>query len=259
MEQAQQNALRLQQDLANVDYLRIYFGDPYAVNDKIVLRQPSLGEIMAYGERDYWSLVYTLTAIPSDFKPELFDKGIDYEAVSDLEFFHMLSNTLPPEKTSILFGDIDLTKLRMYRQKNNDELVLYDADSGVRIDRRLHMIIQGYLTTLHNIKKKVEHAGNFMTKQIMIEDDRQRKKRNADKPWRSTMLPLISAMVNHPGFKYNAEQVRDLKLFAFMDSVARIASINTSNLLLQGAYAGKVDMKKVDKKSLDWMRDLYVS
>ena len=147
----------------------------------------------------------------------------------------------------------------MFRQKNNDELVLFDVDSGIRIDRRLNAMIQGYLTTLHNIKKKVERAGNFMTKQIMIEDDRQRKKMNADKPWKSTLLPLISAMVNNAGFKYNVEQVRNMKLFAFMDSVARISAINTSNLLLQGAYAGKVDMKKIDKKTLDWMRDLYTS
>lgn len=244
---------------ANIDFLKIYFGDPYVVNDKIILNQPSLGEILQYGEKDYWQFVYAITAIPSDFKPELFDKGIDYETVSDLEMFHMMSAKITPDKSKILFGDMDLTKLKLFRQKNNDELVLYDADSGIKIDRRLNMIIQGYLTTLHNIKKKVEHAGNFMTKQIMIEDDRQRKKRNAEKPWKSTLVPLISAMVNNAGFKYNVDQVRDMKLFSFMDSVARISAINTSNLLLQGAYAGKVDPKKVDKKSLDWLRDLYAT
>lgn len=244
-------------NFANIDFLKIYFGDPYSVNEKIILRQPSLGEILEYGEKDYWSFVYSVTAIPSDFKPELFDKGIDYETISDLEMFHMMTAKITPDKSKILFGDIDLTRLKLYRQKNNDELVLYDETSGVKIDRRINMIIQGYLTTLHGIKKKVEHAGNFMTKQIMIEDDRQRKARNADKPWKSTLVPLISAMVNNAGFKYDVERVRDMKLFAFMDSVARISAINTSNLLLQGAYAGKVDMKKVDKKSLDWLRDLY--
>ena len=242
---------------ANIDFLKIYFGDPYVVNSKIVLNQPSLGEILQYGERDYWQFVYAVTSIPSDFKPELFDKGIDYETVSDLEMFHMMSAKITPDKSKILFGDMDLTKLKPFRQKNNDELVLYDADSGIKIDRRINMIIQGYLTTLHNIKKKVEHAGNFMTKQIMIEDDRQRKKRNAEKPWKSTLVPLISAMVNNAGFKYNVDQVRDMKLFSFMDSVARISAINTSNLLLQGTYAGRVDPKKVDKKSLDWLRDFY--
>ena len=247
----------MEQPAANIDFLKIYFGDPYTVNEKIVLRQPTLGEILEYGEREYWSFVYAITSISSDFKPELFDKGIDYETVSDLEMFHMMSARITPDKSKILFGDIDLSKLKLYRQKNNDELVLFDEDSGVKIDRRLNMIIQGYLTTLHNIKKKVEHAGNFMTKQIMIEDDRQRKARNAEKPWKSTLVPLISAMVNNAGFKYDIEHVRNMKLFAFMDSVARISAINTSNLLLQGAYAGKIDMNKVDKKSLDWMRDLH--
>lgn len=241
----------------DVDYLRIYFGDPYVINDKITLKHPRLSDIIEYGEKEYWSFISSVTAIPSDFKPELEDQGIDYEKLSDLEMFHMMTATQPPEKTGIIFGDLDLTKLKLYKQTDNDELVLYDAESGLRIDKRIHMMIQGFLTTVHGIKKKPEFAGNIMTKRILIDDDRQRKKLNAKKPWKSTLMPLISSMINSAGFKYNLSDVRSMPLFPFMDSVARISAINTSNLLLQGAYAGRVDMSKVDKKSIDWSRDLY--
>lgn len=244
-------------NLSDIDYLRIYFGDPYKVNDRIIMRQPSIGDIIEYGEKEYWSFVYSATAISSDFKPELEDKGIDYEKVSDLEMFHMMTCNTTPQQSAILFGDVDLSKLKLYRQTNNDELVLFDKENGVRIDRRIHMIIQGYLTTLHKIVKKPEFAGNFMTKRIMIDDDRARKKKNAEKPWKSTLLPLISSMVNSPGFKYDVQGVRKMPLFSFMDSVARISAIKTSNLLLQGAYSGHVDLKKINKDTLDWSRDLY--
>lgn len=241
----------------DIDYLKVYFGEPYQINEKISLLQPTIGDIIAYGEREYWSLIFNVTAISSDFKPELEDRGIDYEKVSDLEMFHMMSAHIQPNKSAIIFGDLNLSKLKRYRQKINDELVLYDEDSGVKIDRRIYMLIQGFLTTMHNIKKNPEFAGNASTKKYMIEDDRARKARRTERPWKSTLLPLISAMINSPGFKYDIEHVRALNLFAFMDSVARITAINTSNLLLQGAYAGRVDITKIDKRTLDWSRDLY--
>lgn len=243
--------------VTDIDFLRIYFGDPYVVNEKITLKQPRLGDIIEYGEKNYWSFIYSITAIASDFKPELEDRGFDYEKISDLEMFYMMTQNMTPDQSGIIFGDVNLSALRRYTQTNNDEMILYDPNSGVKIDRRLHLMIQGYLTFLHNIKKKPEFAGNAMTKRIMIDDDRKRKAKNADKPWKSTLVPLISSMVNSPGFKYDIEHVRQMPLFPFMDSVARISAINTSNLLLQGAYSGHVDVGKVDKKILDWSRDLY--
>ena len=50
----------------DVDALFLYFGDDYAINDKIVLRQPTIGQIVDYGEAQYFSMVHTLSAIPSD-------------------------------------------------------------------------------------------------------------------------------------------------------------------------------------------------
>jgi hypothetical protein len=48
-----------------VDELLLYFGDDYVINDKIRIHQPLIGEIVSC-EREYFSMVHTLTAIPSD-------------------------------------------------------------------------------------------------------------------------------------------------------------------------------------------------
>jgi hypothetical protein len=48
-----------------IDELLLYFGDDYVINDQIRIHQPTIGEIVA-GEREYFSMVHTLTAIPSD-------------------------------------------------------------------------------------------------------------------------------------------------------------------------------------------------
>ena len=49
-----------------VDEIQLYFGDDYVVNDQITIKQPLLGDIIACGEAAYFSMVHTLTAIPSD-------------------------------------------------------------------------------------------------------------------------------------------------------------------------------------------------
>lgn len=48
------------------DALFLYFGDDYGVNDHIKIHQPTIGEVADYGEAPYFSMVHSLTAIPSD-------------------------------------------------------------------------------------------------------------------------------------------------------------------------------------------------
>ena len=50
----------------DVDELQLYFGDDYVINDFIKITQPTIGEIVKYGEAKYFSMVYTFCAIPSD-------------------------------------------------------------------------------------------------------------------------------------------------------------------------------------------------
>ena len=241
----------------DVNLLKIYFGGKYQINDKIVIHQPTIGDILEMNEKEYWSLIYSLTAISSDFKSELFDRGCDYTKVSDLEMFHIATAGMPNELTRVIFGELDFTKFQLYRQKDDGQLVMFDKENNIRIDKRIHEIIQGVLCTIHSIKKKPEFPANDIVKRILIDEDRRRKAGKAQKPWRSTLLPLISTMVNSSGFKYDLEGVKSLGLFAFMDSVSRITAINTANILMQGIYAGRVDPKVVSKTSLDYVRDFY--
>jgi hypothetical protein len=50
----------------DVDALFLYFGDDYVINEKIKLMQPTIGQVVDYGEASYFSMIHTLTAIPSD-------------------------------------------------------------------------------------------------------------------------------------------------------------------------------------------------
>ena len=199
----------------DVDSLFIYFGDDYVVNDHIKIHQPTIGEVADYGEAEYFSMVHSLCAIPSDMKAILFDMGLDWCEVEDFDLFLMLSQTLTPDKTGILFGDLDFSKMRPFKNKQNDEIVLADKETGIIIDKLIYTRIVTYLRKLHNITPKVEKTKSKTVKKWLIEEDRKKMETSKNKPFRSYLLPLISAVKVKQG--YTRDYVRNMGLFEFFD------------------------------------------
>ena len=113
-----------------------------------------------------------------------------------------------------------------------------------------------YIRKMHNLTPKIEHAYNQTTKRILIDLNRSDLQMAAKKPYKSMLKPLVSSMVNRPGFKYNAKEVLDIGLVEFMDSVQRIPVINNSQALLSGCYSGMIDTTKISKDALNWMKDI---
>lgn len=238
----------------DVDELQLYFGDDYIINEHIRIHQPLVGEVVDYGEAQYFSMVHTITAIPSDLKSQLWDMQLDWTEIEDFELFMMLSQTLTPDKTSILFGDVDFSKLKPFRNNENGDIVLANKETGLIIDQLVYLRIMSYLRKLHNIKPKIEKAANKMTKKILIEEDRQKILHAKDKPFKSYLLPLISAIKVRQG--YTKDYVRNMGLYEFFDDVSRSQVIVNADALLKGAYSGMIDTKKINKSEFNWMKEL---
>lgn len=238
----------------DVDELQLYFGEDFIINDMIKIRQPLIGDVISYGEAEYFSMIHTFTAIPSDMKSQLWDMGLDWTEVEDFELFMMLAQTLTPDRTSILFGAFDFSKLRPFRNNQNGDIVLADKDTGTIVDKMIYLRMMNYLRKLHNITPKVEKAANKLTKRVLIDEDRQKKLLAKDKPFKSYLLPLISSVKVKQG--YTKDYVRNMGLYEFFDDVARMQLINNADHLLSGVYAGTIDMKKINKSELNWMKEL---
>lgn len=238
----------------DVDSLFIYFGDDYVINDYIKIHQPTIGEVADYGEAKYFSMVHSLCAIPSDMKAILWDMGLDWCEVEDFDLFLMLSQTLTQDKTEILFGELDFSKMKPFRNKQNDEIVLADKETGIIIDKLIYTRIVTYLRKLHNITPKVEKTKSKTVKKWLIEEDRKKMETSKNKPFRSYLLPLISAIKVKQG--YTRDYVRNMGLFEFFDDVSRAQIIDHANHLLNGAYCGMADLKGVNKNEFNWMREL---
>jgi len=244
-------------DLIELDELKAYFGEPFHLNSKITLYSPTVGDIIEFGEKRYYSVVHALTCIPSDMKSQLYDSGIDYEKISDFELFCMLSRSLTKDDTKLLLGDLDLSKFELCVNTQNGLKVLYDREHDIKIDEIIYYKIVGYFRKLHNIKPKVEKAKNKTTKRILIQLDRERiEKQKKEKNITSTLKPLVSAMMRYPGFKYKSSELKECTLYEFMDTVAGANIYVSATSLLKGIYGGMVDSSKIDKKQLDWMRNI---
>ena len=238
---------------ASIDYSKLYFGEDYKINDYITIHHPTIQEILDMGEQQYYSMVYTLCSIPSDMKSKLWDLGIDYEEISDFEFFILLTRGVTSKETYPLFGELDLSTMEVTHNPENGEPIL--RDGNVIIDRFIYQKMFNYICTMHGIKPKIEHAANKYTKKILIQDDRDRIARNEQKPYSSTLLPLISSMINSPGFKYKASELKEVPIYQFMDSVQRMQIIKTADALTAGSHSF-CDLSKVPKENFNWMRDL---
>lgn len=244
----------MSENLLQVDELALYFGDPYKINDYITINLPKIGELVRYGERQYFSIVQTLTAIPSEMKSQLWDMGLDWTQLENFQLFMMLAPTLSKDKTEIIFGDLDLTAMKPYENPNNGNVVLANPDTGAVIDELAYGKIYSYLCSAHNLTKKVEKAANEFTKKFMIEEDRQKIEYSKKQPYKSSLKNLISAVKCRQG--YTLDYIRGMGLVEFFDDVSRLQIIVQCDALLQGSYSGMVDMKKIPQKNFDWFRDI---
>jgi hypothetical protein len=240
--------------LIDIDELKMYFNEPFYINDKIAVYMPTIGDIVEFGERKYYSTVHTLTCIPSDMKSQLFDMGIDYETISDFELFIMLTRGLTQDDTKLVLGELDLSKFNVFTNQENGELVLYNQESDTVIDKLIYMKIVEYIRKVHNIKPKIEKAANKTTKKILIQLDRDRIKKAQKEPYKSQLKELISAMMRYPGFKYKKNELKECGLYEFMDTVQGSQIYVSTTALLSGMYSGMVDTSKINKKEFNWMR-----
>ena len=247
------------------DVAKIYTGESYKVTNEIVINQPTIGEIIDFGERKFWSLIHSFTCNPTSMRIALWDAGIDWNKVDDFQLFFSLVTQINQEDSKILFGDLDFSKFEGIENPETHELVMINLDNPlIQIDREIYDILVSYLRMVFNANPHVETIKGKYAKQVIIDSEKAdlaaKAKLHDNTLWgESTLFPLLSAVTNHAGFQYNLQEVQQLTFFQFMDAVKRIRVIDSSNALLGGIYSGMLDTSKMKDigKELDWTRDLY--
>ena len=242
------------------DKLQMFFGEDYKIADGIIISQPTIGDIMAFGEDRFYQVLNPFVINPTSFRVVLWQNKIDWTTMTDYELFYKLILQLKPpqSETSIIFGDLDFGKFNLYKRQNEvdgeivEDIVLLNSEQNVIIDEEIYSHMSCYLRTMFNIFPKVEKAKGKTTKEWMIEEDILKSQNQP--PSDSNLLSMISFCLNHPGFKYKKSELKDLGIVEFNDSVQRLLIYESTSSLMKGIYSGFVDTSKIDKKEFDFMR-----
>ena len=243
--------------MLEIDDLTVWMGEPYIINDKIKVLQPIIRDILNFGEREYFSVVQTLCSTSSNMKSQLADNGIDWETVEDFQMFMMLAPSLNIEKTRLVLGDIDLSKFKIFQNKENDEVVMADTENNIVIDRLIYMRIVEYLRKVHGLTRAHDVTKSKFVHDMAIEMEREEVETNAKKPYKSFLWPLISSIKARQG--YTKQYVLDMQIYELIHEINRLQIIVQSDALLQGSYSGMVDTKKLPKEQFNWMRDIELN
>ena len=241
----------------------MYFREDYFVKG-IRIVQPTIGNILNMGESKFYYDLSPFLYNSTSIRVMLWDlpQRIDWCKVKDIEVFSMLKSMTDTDNSAIrlLFPDyrIEHMQLMQFQEKDSDkpQLCLYDSENDFILKESEYMEIAEYIRTLLNIHPKVEKAKGKTAKKWMIDEDRINMAQKEDKN-NSTLLPLVSACINHPGFKYKLQELRNVGIYEFMDSVQRLQIYESTRALLGGNYSGFADMSKVPKEQFNFMRELH--
>lgn len=243
-------------DVLQVDELKLYMSNDVKIANGVILRVPTIGEIVEYGEAAYFSMAQTLCATPSSMKVQLADmkpNPLDWMKVKDFELFMMLCQALPQSTTKPLLGDLNLQSLKPYPFGEN-EVALFNEDHTIVINEIIYEILVTYIRKMHGFKKQVDKAKNEITRMVLIDDERKAAQRNKDKPYKSFLKSVISSIKCRMG--YTMDYIKNMGIYEIMDDLNRLNVIIQADAALSGCYSGFCDTSKMDKKILDWTRDI---
>ena len=222
------------------------------VNDDISIVIPTVREVLEQ-EEEYYGLVSLITATPYDMMVQLDDLGIDFREISDYELFLLSFEAIKSADTHLVFGDLDTTGFERMVNTHNGTLALTNKKTGLVIDMAIHYQICEALRAIHHLKKNIKHAGNVEAKNIWFKEGRKRQRGRRKKAEASQLESLIIALVNTEQFPYKFDEVLDLTIYQFNESVLQVVKKIDFDNRMHGIYAGTISAKNMSQDSLNWM------
>ena len=232
--------------------LNLLYQKRYTINNFISIVIPTVGEIID-NEDAYYNLVSVLTAMPIDFMCQLEDAGIDFTSINEYELFLLMFAGFKSQDTSLVFGDLDLSKFEIAVNEENGNVVLLDKEHDIKIDRASHGQIAGVLRKIHHLEKNRRKPANDEAKQFMLKRARDKLNRRKNRKEDSQLESLIVAMVNTEQYKYDFEGTRELSIYQFNESVRQVIKKVDYDNRMYGVYTGTINVKELSQDDLNWL------
>ena len=249
--------------------LRAYFGKPYVIDlencaGSVTVYSPTMGDAYINNdENDFMATLNMFTTNTTSLRVFLDDLGMDWNEVTDFQLFILLYKQTNPEVIKLLFGDLDLHNFELCEKRGKDDssvIVLYTKEQDIEINEDVYQHIHQYLQMVFHIEPDEKITNDKFLKKLYLDKDRfdaaYQAKKKKGKEESGSIQPLISACVNHPGFKYKLSEVENMGVAEFYDAVSRLNIYENTRALLQGSYSGMCDTSKISKEQFNWMREI---
>lgn len=240
-----------------VDEARLLSGETLPITDFLSIRQPTVKEVLNFGEKKYFSLVHRLTSEPFDVPYYLDQMGIDFEKITPFDLFCIFTLDIPIKESKIIFGDLDFSKFRII-QRDFDIVLMNDKeqviDAGIReiiadTLRRIHCLPKNELTACYN-----SFAHSLLIKK-QKRDLEQAQKRIELFGEHSEMAAMVSSLA-YEWKSYNA--VLELTIGQFFDATIRSGYKESADSLLSALCAGALSSGSYNKNELNWRRPIKI-
>lgn len=260
--------LKSRNPIIKFDKLKLFFGDPYEIDlenadGKIIIHQPTIGDIVRLGEKRFYSTLNIFITNTTAFRLQLWEQKVDWNDISDFELFIMLIGSADKEVYQLFLPDIDFQNFSVFQKQMPDSeekvKILYDVENNIEINEQVYFHISQYLRNVCNIFPEEKMTKDPIMKKWFIDKDRREIRNREYKLEKygeedSSLLPLISACCNHPGFKYKSSELKELGVFQFYDSVKRLQVYEATTALQKGMYSGFMDTKGIKAEDYNFMK-----
>lgn len=254
----EEESKKKQKSKYHFDKLKMYFGEDFNYKG-ITISMPTIGDILKLGEERFFHSLSPFIYNSTSIRVMLWENGIDWNNTRDIEVYGIMSGIISDkEGQKLLFKNSDFDNYVLMSMKNKEtenSFVLYNKTTEAILYENDFLVIAEYIREMLDIHPKTEKVKGKSAKSWVIQEDKMNAQ-NQNKKNSSVLLPLVSTCVNYPGFKYKLEELRDVGIYQFMDSVKRIQKYEIGTAALKGCYSGFIDASKLNTETLNYMGDI---
>ena len=253
------------------DDLQIYMDIPHTIDieglkGKLTIYSPTLGQVIKMGQNKFYLGINPFITNTTQYRLPLWEMGVDWNETPDFDLFCMLLNVgVDKDVTNIIFGEeIDWSDFALFskvKEDGTEERILYNEKADIEINELMYFHISQYIRRLILRDPEEKITTDPALKNMYIMKDKRHKANEEDKKEKGeessfSIQSLISACVNHPGFKYKKSELMEIGLNEFYDSVKRLQIYESSIASMHGAMGGMIDAKKLPKDATNFMREI---
>ena len=265
-------------------------GNGLRLTDSIVFKHPLVQEVLdidkehlgLYSEDIYYSMINIFLTDPYDYMVFLDDRGIDYETVKPFDVFCLLFKDYlekieslsetesydSQQLTEIFKNNIYFRAFKFFFgvesffivDMPNAEKVIGYGENNFLMNTEMYDYVSEFIRKINGIPDTDKiYPEDEWAKQILIEDERDRIKKQAKKREKGeeetnknrlgNLLSSITWSCNGGVTPFNRNQ---LHMYDLVDGINRTDKLLNYKNTMTGLYSGCVDKKKLNFNELHW-------